>query len=376
MKGCFKFSVIFLIVLILIVLGLYALIKIGIKVRKDNHNLEITIDNVIKDNIVGLGLNSVVVGVIKNDTQYIQKYENPDNESDKVSTESIFELASASKVFTTSVLQILVDEGTLNLNQKVTDFIPSQYQVSEKANDVTLRHLACHTSGFPSLPDSFIDKITDDANPFAIFTKKDIYDYLKNCDNKKKSGSYDYSNFGMGLLGHILELKMLMPLEDIIKQKLINPLQMKMTFITPDSTNKSKIIQGYDEDGNQNPVWIDNALTGAGSFLSNAENTLLFLKANFKGQSNSLSKSLIKTHAKQYDGTTGLGWHQPSFVEKLMGIENWIWHNGMAGGYSSYISVNPEKNIGVVILSNKSIDITSLGMDISSEVELNSWKAN
>src|SRR5690606_24156111 len=117
-----------------------------------------------------------------------------------------------------------------------------------------------------------------------------------------------YSNFGMGLLGHLLELKTGTGYEQLVQQRLLQPLGMQHTFVTVDSTNEAIIAQGYDANGQPAPVWIDTVLTGAGSFLSSAADMMLFVKANLQEGASPVSPSLIKTHAKQGDGDVGLGW--------------------------------------------------------------------
>ncbi len=93
--------------------------------------------------------------------------------------------------------------------------------------------------------------MTDETNPYKSLTKKDIYDYLKTCTGKQVDGTFEYSNFGMGLLGHLLEVKTNTSYEALVKQRLLNELGMNATFVTVDSTNQNMVAQGYDENGNR-----------------------------------------------------------------------------------------------------------------------------
>jgi serine-type D-Ala-D-Ala carboxypeptidase/endopeptidase len=358
-----------------IVLVLYFYIKFKSNNVVDNKNLEASIDkqaNLYIQNGNSFGL---VVGIVKNGKTFIKGYGTINKEKQILPDSlSIFELASTSKLFTTSTLQLLADEGQLKLDDKIQTIVNDKVKISSLGQNTTLLHLATHLSGFPSLPNSFIAKMKDETNPYKDLVTQDIYDYLKTCEGKQPEGNFEYSNFGMGLLGHLLELKSNTKYEKLVIQKLLDPLQMKNTFVTVDSVNKKRIVQGYDEKGNLSPIWIDNVLTGAGSFLSNASDMVNFIKANLKEDETSISKSLIHTHKRQLNGETGLGWILPSSADKLLGNKHIVWHNGMAGGYSSFLAIDKTNGYGVIILSNKAIDASTFGMKMLRTIRTQSWK--
>ena len=222
--------------------------------------------------------------------------------------------------------------------------------------------MATHTSGLPSFPESFIPKIKDELNPYKDLIVQDLYAYLANCEKFGEVGSFDYSNLGMGVLGHILELKTGKSYEIIVKDEIVNRLEMKNTTITLSPEQRKLLAQGYNEQGNPTPVWEDAVLTGAGSFLSNAEDMTKFIRANLDASRNEIFGSLLKTHEKQTGGGTGLGWHYYSrFFAVLTDEEDVIWHNGGAGGYASFIAINKRTKSGVIVLSNTTDDVTGLG---------------
>ncbi len=286
---------------------------------------------------------------------------------------SVMELASVSKLFTTSLLQILADRGIVRLDDRIADLLKDHVTMPPAAGKATLRHLATHTSGFPSLPESMMEKMVDAQNPYKDLRTQDLYDYLKHCAGKKEEGDFEYSNFGMGLLGHILALKAGADYETAVLQELIQPLEMSRTFVTIDSEAAASIAQGYDVSGAAAPVWTDTVLTGAGSFLSCAEDMLLFIRANLDKE-HPMHPVLARTHAPQPERETGLGWILPAREEKFMGLPNILWHNGMAGGYAAYLAIDPVSGNGVVVLSNKAVDVTRPGAAIMRLVNSQSWK--
>ena len=366
---------ILILVIGLLAFGLYLFIKFKTNNVEDKQNLEASIDKQATKYIQEGNSLGLVVGVVKNGKTFFRGYGTINKEKQiPPDSLSVFELASTSKLFTTSTLQLLVDERQVKLEDKIQTFLKDKVKISSSGQNTTILHLATHLSGFPSLPNSFIAKMTDERNPYKDLVTQDIYNYLKTCEDKQAEGNYDYSNFGMGLLGHLLEIKSGTKYEKLVRQKLLDPLQMKNTFATVDSTNKNSIVQGYDENGNAAPIWTDNVLTGAGSFLSNASDMVKFIKANLRENETTISKSLIQTHKRQLNGETGLGWILASNADKLLGNTDIVWHNGMAGGYASYLAVDKTNGFGIIVLSNKAVDVSAFGMKLVLTIRTQSWK--
>ena len=330
---------------------------------KDTKNLEEIVGRIGSDYVNKNGNVGLVIGVVRGDRVFIKGFGKKSKESTEApDAQTLFELASIGKVFTTSATQILSDRGEISFDDSIDKYLNPKVKICEKAKNITLRQLATHTSGLPSFPESFVPKIKDELNPYKDLTIRDLYDYLETCENLGEVGSFDYSNLGMGVLGHILELKTGKPYETIVKDEIINPLEMKNTTITLSAEQRKLLAQGYNELGNPNPVWEDAVLTGAGSFLSNAEDMTKFIHANFDVSRSEISGSLLKTHEKQSGVETGLGWHYYSkFFAILTDEEDVIWHNGGAGGYASFIAINKKTKSVVIILYNTTDDVTWLG---------------
>lgn len=370
-----KIVLISIVAILALFAGAFAFVQFKLKNLKDNKDLQASIDKVANKYIADGKALGLVVGVIKNDTVYIKGYGTTQKgQSTLPDSNSIFELASTSKLFTTTVLQLMADEGVIQITDKIQPLLNGKVSLPILAQNTTLQQLATHLSGFPSLPNLFLAKMNDETNPYKDLVTQDIYDYLKNCEEKQPDGTFEYSNFGMGLLGHILELKSGLRYEELVKQKLLLPLEMKNTFVTIPPENQKYIAQGYDENNNEAPIWKDDVLTGAGSFLSSGADLIKFVKANLKTSATPLSASLIKTHQQQLGGETGLGWILPSSADTLLGNKSIVWHNGMAGGYASFICIDKINQYGLFVLSNKAIDVTKLGMKMTVVVRIQSWK--
>ena len=366
-------------VLFLLVITFLVLLLIYLKFKlitiKDKKNLATTVDSQIQKFLTNKDINAMVVGIVKNGATYIKGYGTIlKNEQVRPDGNTVFELASTSKIFTTSVLQILADNNELNINDTLQNIIGARVKLPQFVQNISLKHLATHCSGFPNLPSSIVSKMTNENNPYADLIEEDIFKYLETCNENTAIGKYVYSNFGMGLLGFLLQVKMKQNLETIIKTALLDSLQMDSTIINLINANSKNIVQGFNYLGNETPIWIDNTLTGAGSFLSSANDMVNFIKANLSTHETPVSKSLLKTHLKQSESKYALGWLTPDLLDCFVGNKNMLWHNGVAGGYGSFMAIDKVHNWGVIILCNKSVDITSLGNKLSISLRTQSFK--
>ncbi len=365
-----KILLIIISIVIIGVLGIWGYLRYKTNHVIDSKNLAERIDKNVEKYMKEAHIKGLVVGIVKNNQTYYKGYGRINDLSDeKPDSNTIFELASIGKVFTAAAVNIGIFRKEMDWNQTLANCLKNQVKIPQNYKG-TLLHLATHTSGLPSLPQNMIDKMIDEKNPYKAIKKQDIYDYLKECNENTTIGTYEYSNFGMGVLGHILELENHEIYENIVKKEICNVLGMKNTTITLSDEQKKLVAQGYDEDGNPNPIWQDSVLTGAGSFLSNTADMCLFIKANLNKNYASISPQLIACHEPQLDGITGLGWHlSNTWMDDLLGLKGVIWHNGGAGGYSSYIALDPKTKSGIIVLCNSAKDVTSLGTKLIHNVK-------
>lgn len=369
-----------LLVVVAVLAVLY--LKRRIKHTPDNQDLEAALDSEVKKltkNDLAYGL---VIGVYKDGKAFFQGYGTGSRESTTVlDASTVFQIASLSKLFTASLLQILCDEGVLTMDATLAELLGGSIPLSPAAQRVTLRQLVTHTSGFPSIPKQLelnalklAGKKALMQNPYSHLGPQYLFDYLATTQDKRTPGRFAYSNFGMGLLGHVLEVATKRNFESLVMEKLLAPLGMRNTAVTLTPTMKAHLAQGYTANGESSPVWTFSALAGAGAFYSSAQDLMRFIRANIEDDA-SMSRTLKKMHASQLGGDTGIGWMQPTFLDRFFGNKTVVWHNGMVGGYASYLSIDPKARTGVVILSNKAIDVTMLGIMLTRQVRTQSWRS-
>jgi D-alanyl-D-alanine-carboxypeptidase/D-alanyl-D-alanine-endopeptidase len=290
---------------------------------------------------------------------HIENFEHPDLiKNQNTSNLSLYEIGSITKLFTALCYGILDVQGKININTPVKEYFSDR--ISIVFESITLYDLLTHRSGLPRLPDEFIARIGNNDNPYTLFTKNDLINYLQNPKDISSSKKYQYSNLGFGILGNILETITGEKYEEAVKQILLNPLKMQnsatLDSLSVDSMN---LLDGYNKYGSITEYWENTTLAGAGSFLSCISDMVLFLSSHLKGfESDSFSLEEITN--TRLSNNMSYGWHiKKGIVSRILRYAGYYWHNGMTGGFSSFICFNKKKKTGMAILSNKSVMLDS-----------------
>jgi len=349
----------------------------------DQKNLEATVDAEVDKFFRRGRFRGLVVGVYKDGKSVIKGYGSADKEA-TVSPDAttIFQIGSIGKLLTASLLQALCDEGVVTMEASLGELLSSSMPLSPAARQVTLKQLVTHTSGFPSIPKSIGAKVTEMAgkddvllNPYSYLGPQAMFDYLATTDDKRAAGRFEYSNFGMGLLGHVLEAVTGQDYESLVVDKVLSPLGMNETAITLSDGARAHVAQGYTAKGVPTRMWTFTALAGAGGFHSNAEDMLRFIRGCVD-DGGAAFQLFHKMREPQFGGDTGIGWMQPTFLDRFFGNRNVVWHNGMVGGYASYLSIDSQARTGVLILANQANATEMLGMMLTRKVRTQSWSAS
>ena len=168
--------------------------------------------------------------------------------------DSLFEIGSITKTFTGILLADMVLKGEVALDDTVASYLPKGTILPMRnGKEITLRHLATHTSGLPRLPSNIAP--ADISNPYADYTVDQMYAFLADYTLERDIGELaEYSNFGMGLLGHVLAFKAGVPYETLIKRRIFDPLGMTNTTITISADQRLVLTDGHDSEGNKTKV--------------------------------------------------------------------------------------------------------------------------
>ncbi len=272
----------------------------------------------------------------------------------------MFEIGSATKVFTSLLLADMVQRGEVALDDPVVKYLPASVKMPQRnGRSITLVDLATHTSGLPRMPTNFTPK--DNANPYADYSVEQLYQFLSGYQLTRDIDSqYEYSNLGGGLLGHVLARRAGTDYETLVRSRICDPLGMKDTRITLTPEMKARLAVGHNQALESVENWDLPTLAGAGALRSTANDLLKFLAANLGYTKSPLAPAMaamltVRRPTGQPGLEVALAWH----IYTVNGKEI-VWHNGGTGGYRSFMGFDPKARIGVAALSNAS---TAVGVD-------------
>ena len=209
--------------------------------------------------------------------------------------DTIFEIGSVTKVFTGLLLADMAERGELSLDDPIAKHLPAGIRAPTcNGRPIRLAHLATHTSGLPRLPDNMGTLGLDD--PYGDYTAQQMYEFLSRHRLRRDAGEeYEYSNYGMGLLGQLLARAGGGTYEELIRQRITDKLGMSDTSIALTSEMRNRLAKGH-RGGAEVAGWEFRALAGAGALRSTARDLLTFLAANMGLRDSPLRAAIRRTH--------------------------------------------------------------------------------
>ena len=234
-----------------------------------------------------------------------------------LTTENLFGIGSTSKMFTTAAMMRLADQGKVDLDRPVTDYIPEFTMADERYQDITVRMLLNHSSGLmgSTYGNGFL---FDDADTQAHDT---LLDDLATQTLKAAPGAFSvYCNDGFTLAEIVIERVSGMSFTDFIHQEITGPLGMVHTKTMQDDFDRSSIVRTYNPYAPEQETPTDSTnIIGTGGIYATAEDLCRFAQI-FTGEADVLTDaSREATFHKEYaDGQWldvenntvgyGLGW--------------------------------------------------------------------
>jgi len=208
----------------------------------------------------------IVVGLIDGSGKRVVSYgKGAAGDSKPLDGDTVFEIGSITKAFTGLLLADMSLRGEVSLDDAAQKYLPEGAKMPERnGHAITLRHLSMHHSALPRLPGNL--KPADPANPYADYGPAQLYEFLAGHTLRRDPGaSYEYSNLGAGLLGHLLARRAGKSYEDVLRERIIDPLGMRDTRITLTDAMKSRLAQGHGPQLEPVKNWDLDALAGAGA---------------------------------------------------------------------------------------------------------------
>jgi CubicO group peptidase (beta-lactamase class C family) len=268
--------------------------------------------------------------------------------------DTIFEIASLTKVFTALLLADAVSRGDVRLDDPLSAFVPIGVKVPEFAGRaITLVDLATHTSGLPLRPNN-LNAAPDAPNKYAGYTLNQLYAGLPEYRLAHEPGlQFEYSNLAFALLGDALARQAGQPFPDLLHRRVTAPLGLSDTRFDDDPTAAARRAQGHDMDLKPIGPTGDGALNPAGGLRSTANDLLRLLDLFLSGAGpDDLPQAarFMLTLDRPGDGNDTrmtLGWRRTAAHG-----ETYYWSHGSSDGSRTFMGFNPARGVAVVALAD------------------------
>ena len=257
----------------------------------------------------------------------------------KLDGDTVFEVASITKVLTALTLAAMVERGEVAMSDPVAKYLPPSVKVPAY-------------EGKPITPDNFTG---------PSYTVDAFYAFLSGYTLKYRPGThYEYANVGFGLLGHALARRAGKSYEALLVERVCDPLGLRSTRIIPTADMRSRLAHGHDRRLVPTPL-SDNIPTLAGAYAakSTANDLTVLLEACLGRRQTPLEpavRRLLETRrpAGLPGHATGLGWFISSNDDDEI-----AWKSGVNGGYNAFIGFSMSSHRGSIALSNAAQNVSS-----------------
>lgn len=300
------------------------------------------------------------------------------NTDEKPDHQTLYEIGSHTKVFLGVLLGEMIVRGEISLDEKVKDLIPEGASLPPGSENMTVLHLATHTSGLPKDLDRY-DPAIEEQSQISLKDRirphiAGVYEYLSQLRLLHIPGEeFLYSNLGTFLLGNILERKAGMKFEKLVKERIFDKLGLKRTFFySKDLDKDSNLAFPHSSDLQKMDFYVDmltkalktekdfdgnfDILNYFGGIISTVEDMEKWIQANqHPSTETSLGKGMILSHKKYFSSDIkdmGLCWQ----YTKVLGQEA-LQHGGDTHGSKSRIGFIPETDTRWVLLSNSNNEV-------------------
>jgi CubicO group peptidase (beta-lactamase class C family) len=271
--------------------------------------------------------------------------------------ETVYRLWSVAKVFTALETLRLVEDGLVDLDTPITDYIPG-FVIQSRYPDpgqITIRSILTHRSGLPRNGCQWVE-----LNPNVL---GDLVTSLEDCYQTYPVGyRYKYSNIGFDLLGYLVEEMRGVPFLDYLRDELLLPIGMgDSAFLRQHLPDPLEIAPGYEYyEGEYYPnEQGDITSVPSGNLYATIEDMGEFVKFIFRdGEASgeqliapeTLAAMFIEQASSGRDPQSmGLGWK----TSRVLGTELLVWHDGgPSEGTGALVAFLPDRKLGVVLIAN------------------------
>lgn len=278
-----------------------------------------------------------------------------------------YEIGSISKTFAGLMLSKAIEENKIDMELSVSEYLP----LDKDKYYPTIKRLITHTSGYKGyylnkrMAGNFLRP--DQDNDFYGINKSEILNKVKSVTLEDKDYPFQYSNFGIAVIGLVLEEVYNDDFVTLMNDFIKNDLKLKNTIAASGTGNLSGYWNWKEDDG----------YIPAGAIISNIEDMAQYLEYYMNDEDGYISNTYaelksINANNSIYEKMNirmdkiGMTW----LTDEKNSI---VWHNGGTSNFNSYIAFDKDRRIGVVILGNtspvKKVPMTVVGAALMQELK-------
>lgn len=323
------------------------------------------VDELLSRQLEEHGVPGAAVSVVAGGRQVFAKgYGLADVEADQpvVADRTVFPIDSTSKLLTgTAVLQ-LVERGELDLDTDVNQYL-KDFQLPDTfpGKPITVRHLLTHTAGFE---ERNIGMYGDPGDSLGDYLGENIHERVR-----PPGGLPAYSNYGVALAGHLVELRSGLSFERFVERNILRPLGMRdTTFAQPRPPEiASQLTRLHNSNGKAYPPAEHDYQAPAGAAVATVTDIGRFMLAQLDGGrldgtrilSPAGVQDMQRAHSAVDERLSSMGW---TFQRRTYGAEPVLQHGGDGTGSHGELTLFPEQDVGVYVVYNGEGDADASGV--------------
>ncbi|MDG1656844.1 MAG: serine hydrolase [Schleiferiaceae bacterium] len=253
------------------------------------------------DKTLNNGYDGIIVCVNQNgkSSLYCAGYNNREHQV-PADPNSLFKIASISKLYIAAATVKLIADGKLSLESNLAELIPEVADSLEYSDEITLEMLLQHRSG---IPEFIYDKEFANRDPQESYLETANLVFNKGADFKPGK-KYSYSNTNYLLIGEILDKTLGYSHHNFIREEILEPLHLEHTYSLLSEVDSTEVMSGY-YIGYDYDLKMNDYTRPGGSMLATAEDVGIFLRALIDGTLLSLEEQKLYTSVYEYEHT---GW--------------------------------------------------------------------
>ncbi|MNK28633.1 D-alanyl-D-alanine carboxypeptidase precursor [compost metagenome] len=277
--------------------------------------------------------------------------------------ETLFRVASVTKVFTATTVMQLAEQGRVDLEGNVDKYLGGIKIPNNTDSPLKVKHLLTHTTGF-----DFTDNLKPNSTNLDTVTSLESFVKERIPTVVRTPGqAYRYDNYASDLQGYLVQSVTGQPFEQVVRERIFQPLHMNNSYLGLNSKLAQRLATGYNSKNQPNQPYTDTpTISPSGGLISTSTDISKFMLAQLNG--GKLGDAAIlrpetvsemqKVHVGIHPEQPNMGYGFEMFYHSLYNGQNVVEKSGDHSGYHSYMWLLPDRKVGVFIVTNSdSIDV-------------------